>query len=418
MLRRLFYFALMPFVLAVGRRSSRRRRSARAPPRRRRRPGRPTSRSASTGSTRSPRKSAWIRRGSPKRSRCRSIARTRRTRISTCALADISFGRGEPFDTPIGPVKDRGPASGLITRHGYIVAEWGEPKRVDITNSVTKTFLTTVIGLAWQKGLIRDVNDYARDYMPPHVDLFEAPHNQKIKWDRSAAADQRLVRARCGASRTGRIVRSAKPNEWANRQAARAGHALQVQRRARERDGAGGAAGVAAAAARSAARRDHGADRRLVDVAMVRLRELVGRHRRRRRCSRSAAAATGAAACSSTRATWRASATCSCATASGRIARSFRRSGSRWRGRRARRTTTTASRTGILNTGQKPLPSAPETVASASSGNGANIIYIDWENDIVAVVRWIGGGGAERIRRQDSRVAEDHVDGSVRSLKL
>jgi len=98
------------------------------------------------------------------------------------ALA-TSFGRGEPFDTPIGPVKPRGPASGVITRHGYIVAEWGEPNRVDMTFSVTKTFLTTVIGLAWQRGLIRDVNDYARDYMPPNVDLFEAPHNQKIKWD-------------------------------------------------------------------------------------------------------------------------------------------------------------------------------------------------------------------------------------------
>ena len=37
-----------------------------------------------------------------------------------------SFGK-EPFFSLIGPVKDRGPASGLITRHGYIVAEWGDP---------------------------------------------------------------------------------------------------------------------------------------------------------------------------------------------------------------------------------------------------------------------------------------------------
>src|SRR5258708_7152349 len=93
-----------------------------------------------------------------------------------------SFGK-EPFFSLIGPVKDRGPASGVITRHGYIVAEWGEPARADITNSVTKTFLTTVVGLAWQKGLIHDVNDYARDYMPPHIDLFESEHNRKIKWD-------------------------------------------------------------------------------------------------------------------------------------------------------------------------------------------------------------------------------------------
>ena len=27
-------------------------------------------------------------------------------------------------------------------------------------------------------------------------------------------------------------------------------------------------------------------------------------------------------------------------------------------------------------------------------GNGQNIIYIDWQNDLVVVVRWIGGGKA------------------------
>jgi len=70
-----------------------------------------------------------------------------------------TFGRNEPFDTPIGPVKTRAAANGLITRHGYIVAEWGDTKSVDMTFSVTKTFLTTVVGLAWQRGLIRDVND-------------------------------------------------------------------------------------------------------------------------------------------------------------------------------------------------------------------------------------------------------------------
>jgi hypothetical protein len=94
-----------------------------------------------------------------------------------------SFGRNEPFDTVIGPMKARGPASGVIVRNGYIVAEWGEPGRVDMTHSVTKTFLTTVVGLAWQRGLIRDVNDRARGYMPPGVELFESEHNQKITWD-------------------------------------------------------------------------------------------------------------------------------------------------------------------------------------------------------------------------------------------
>ena len=89
----------------------------------------------------------------------------------------------EPFDSPIGPYKDRGPASGVVVHGGDVVAEWGEPNRVDMTFSVTKTFLTTVVGLAWQRGLIKDVRDYARNYMPAGVDLFEAEHNQKITWE-------------------------------------------------------------------------------------------------------------------------------------------------------------------------------------------------------------------------------------------
>jgi hypothetical protein len=41
-----------------------------------------------------------------------------------------------------------------------------------------------------------------------------------------------------------------------------------------------------------------------------------------------------------------------------------------------------------LNTDRKMLPAAPET-AVQFLGNGTNAIYIDWQNDIVAVVRWI-----------------------------
>jgi hypothetical protein len=46
-------------------------------------------------------------------------------------MAAESFGRTEPFDTPIGPMKTRAGANGVIVRHGYIVAEWGDTKSVD-----------------------------------------------------------------------------------------------------------------------------------------------------------------------------------------------------------------------------------------------------------------------------------------------
>ena len=95
-----------------------------------------------------------------------------------------SFGVREPyFGGLIGPTTVRAPINGLIMRRGYVMAEWGETQSVDMTHSVAKTFLTTVVGLAWQKGLIRDVNDRVAGYMPADVTLFDAPHNQPITWD-------------------------------------------------------------------------------------------------------------------------------------------------------------------------------------------------------------------------------------------
>src|SRR5437762_6775719 len=39
-----------------------------------------------------------------------------------------TFGR-EPFGYAIGPIKDRGPETGIVVHRGYVVAEWGEPQR-------------------------------------------------------------------------------------------------------------------------------------------------------------------------------------------------------------------------------------------------------------------------------------------------
>ena len=54
-----------------------------------------------------------------------------------------TFGR-EPFGYAIGPIKDRGDPTGLVIHQGYIVAEWGDPLRVDMTHSVTKSMLSSV----------------------------------------------------------------------------------------------------------------------------------------------------------------------------------------------------------------------------------------------------------------------------------
>jgi hypothetical protein len=45
----------------------------------------------------------------------------------------------------------------------------------------------------------------------------------------------------------------------------------------------------------------------------------------------------------------------------------------------------------FLNTDKKLYPSAPAN-AFAHIGNGTNMIYVDTENDLVIVARWIENG--------------------------
>jgi len=92
-----------------------------------------------------------------------------------------SFGR-EPYGQRIGPTTLRAPLSVVVVKNGYIVAEHGETRKVDMTFSVTKTFLSTTIGVAWDRGLIADVHDLASDYDPTQ-ELFASEHNDSITWD-------------------------------------------------------------------------------------------------------------------------------------------------------------------------------------------------------------------------------------------
>ena len=40
----------------------------------------------------------------------------------------------------------RGEPTGVVLRGGYVIASWGEPDRVDMTHSVTKSLLSAVVG--------------------------------------------------------------------------------------------------------------------------------------------------------------------------------------------------------------------------------------------------------------------------------
>ncbi|HYW09561.1 MAG TPA: serine hydrolase [Longimicrobium sp.] len=112
-----------------------------------------------------------------------------------------TFGR-EPFGQGVGPFQPRGDPTGIILRGGYIVAEWGDPHRVDMSFSVAKSFLSSTVGVAYDRGLIPDLRQPVWRAMAPVVMLptggarrsgapgestpmrpFDTPHNRRITWE-------------------------------------------------------------------------------------------------------------------------------------------------------------------------------------------------------------------------------------------
>ena len=85
----------------------------------------------------------------------------------------------EPYHQILGPTKKRGGPAGMVLKDGYVVASWGETKRVDMTFSVTKSYLSTVAGLAVDQRLFLPSEKVA-DYVWDHT--FDGKHNQKITW--------------------------------------------------------------------------------------------------------------------------------------------------------------------------------------------------------------------------------------------
>jgi len=86
----------------------------------------------------------------------------------------------EPFHKILGPTRKRGGPAGMILKNGYVIAQWGDTRRVDMTFSVTKSYLSTVAGLAVDAGLIQSTQDLVKDYI--WTGAFDAEHNGKIRW--------------------------------------------------------------------------------------------------------------------------------------------------------------------------------------------------------------------------------------------
>lgn len=85
-----------------------------------------------------------------------------------------------PWSEVTGTVEPRGGPAGLILKSGRIVGEWGDTRRCDMTFSVAKSYLAICAGLAVADGLIADIDQ------PVGATIkgpwFESPHNASITW--------------------------------------------------------------------------------------------------------------------------------------------------------------------------------------------------------------------------------------------
>lgn len=103
-----------------------------------------------------------------------------KTQASTIP-ADFST-QVETFGRVLGPLpKSRGETNGIILRHGYIVAEWGDTNQISPTYSAAKSFLSTLVGLAIDRGMIKSVHDSMKQYATDGG--YDSAHNAKITWE-------------------------------------------------------------------------------------------------------------------------------------------------------------------------------------------------------------------------------------------
>jgi CubicO group peptidase (beta-lactamase class C family) len=85
-----------------------------------------------------------------------------------------------PWNRLLGPVAPRGPVSGVILQNGNLLVAWGEPARADLTFSVAKTYLALLAGVAFDRGLLPDVDEPVCKRLPGIG--FDSAHNSRVTW--------------------------------------------------------------------------------------------------------------------------------------------------------------------------------------------------------------------------------------------
>ena len=88
----------------------------------------------------------------------------------------------EIFGKLLGPMPaSRAATNGIVLRHGYIVAEWGDTQQPDPTYSVAKSVLSTVTGITIERKMIPDVHDPVAKLIQDGG--YESEQNRPITWE-------------------------------------------------------------------------------------------------------------------------------------------------------------------------------------------------------------------------------------------
>ncbi len=92
----------------------------------------------------------------------------------------VEWNEKGPWSEVAGVIRARGGPAGLVLRGGRIAAEWGDTRRTDMTFSVAKSYLSVLAGLAVADGLIPSLDQpVASTVSGP---WFAGEHNARITW--------------------------------------------------------------------------------------------------------------------------------------------------------------------------------------------------------------------------------------------
>ena len=78
------------------------------------------------------------------------------------AHLESGFFEPPPDNEVLGPIRPRGGPNGMVLRGGEEVARWGDPRQVDFTFSVAKSYLSLLAGIAMADGLIGELDEPVR----------------------------------------------------------------------------------------------------------------------------------------------------------------------------------------------------------------------------------------------------------------